>query len=93
MTQLELLLKLLGAELEVDFIPIAQQALAILAKNPTALGLAAARLYVLSAVPAEALAAEQQLGMTVVGTVNSDLQKWFAAAEAKIAGVLPAAKA
>ena len=85
MSQLSSLLQLLGAEIKVDFIPIAQQALAIVQKNPTPLGLGAAKLYVLAAVPQEALQAEGQLVPQLLGTVATDLQKWFASGQATLA--------
>jgi hypothetical protein len=85
MSQLSNFVAFIEADLEVDFIPIAQGALAILAKSPNALGAAAAEAYVLANAPAELLAAESSLINAGFAEVSSKLQSWLSSAQTTLA--------
>lgn len=82
MSALSSFIAFVEAELEVDFIPIAIGALAILQKSPNALGAAAAEAYVLANAPAALLAAETGTVTAGINALNTKLQSWLAAAQA-----------
>lgn len=83
------LLNFIKGTLEVDLLPVAGGAVAVLQKSPNAAGVAAAQLYILGNAPVALLTAEG----AGISTALSDLSAEFAKLEAQGAATVAAATA
>ena len=91
MSQLSQFLSFLESNLEVDLIPVAQGALAIVQKNPSVAGVLAAKLYVVGNAPVALVQAETSIVQGAINVAATDLAGVLASAEAKVAGTAKAA--